>query len=178
MLPALAIVPFEFSYSLIIFYAGFSVIEILFLSKAAHAKTKNYIYAILELLCVGLIGGFVVADLGNNSPTEANNVGIFATLFLAVYIIIFAIEIILGIKNRIQGISSGVANENAELWDVEKSEKTTPVRDHDTIQDINNTHIEHEADFKIVPLDSAGDEKNIPNFLQKSYKKERKFRVQ
>lgn len=106
---------------------------------------------------MGLIGEFVISDLGNNSSGQANGVGIFATLFLAVYIIIFAIEVFFGIKNRIQGSSSGVANENDEPWGVENSEKTHPVRDHDTIQDINNTHIEHEADFKVFPLDSAGD---------------------
>lgn len=118
MLPALAIVPFKFSYSLIIFYVGFSLIEILFLTKAPYVKAKNYIYAILELACVGLIGGFVIGDLGNNSSSQANGVGIFATLFLAVYIIIFAVEVVLGIKNRIQGSSSGVANESDEPWDV------------------------------------------------------------
>jgi hypothetical protein len=41
-------------------------------------------------------------------------VGIFATLILVVYIIIFVIEVIVGIKNRVKG--SSVAN-NDEIWD-------------------------------------------------------------
>jgi hypothetical protein len=59
---------------------------------------------------VALIGGFVIGDQGNNSSGQANGVGIFATLLLAVYIIVFAVEVIFGIKNRITGSNGGVAN--------------------------------------------------------------------
>jgi hypothetical protein len=114
MLPALVVIPYKFSYSLLVFLIGFSLIEILFLKKATHAKTKNFIYSFLELVCISLIGGFIIADLRNNSAGQANGVGIFATLILVVYIIIFVIEVIFGIKNRVKG--SSVAN-NDEIWD-------------------------------------------------------------
>jgi hypothetical protein len=114
MLPALVVIPYKFSYSLLVFLIGFNLIEILFLKKATHAKTKNLIYSFLELVCISLIGGFIIADFGNNSAGQANGVGIFATLILVVYIIIFVIEVIVGIKNRVKG--SSVAN-NDEIWD-------------------------------------------------------------
>lgn len=47
MLPALVVIPYKFSYSLIVFMVGFSLIEIAFLSKAQNVKTKNYMYAVL-----------------------------------------------------------------------------------------------------------------------------------
>ena len=108
MLPALVVIPYKFTYSLLIFLIGFNLIEILFLAKATHSKTKNFIYLILELICICLIGGFVVADFGNNSAGQANGLSIFATLILVVYIIIFAVEVVVGIKNRVKGGS--VAN--------------------------------------------------------------------
>jgi hypothetical protein len=91
MLPVLVVIPYKFSYSLLIFLVGFSLIEILFLTKAAHSKAKNFIYGIFELACISLVGGFVIADLGNNSSGQASGLNIFATLLLAVYIIVFVV---------------------------------------------------------------------------------------
>jgi hypothetical protein len=64
----------------------------------------------LELGCISLLGGFAIADLGNNSSGQANGVGIFATLILVVYCIIFLVEIVFGIKKRVKGGS--VVNED------------------------------------------------------------------
>jgi hypothetical protein len=67
MLPVLVTIPYQFSYSLIVFMVGFNLVEMLFLTKAHNAKTKNYIYLLLELLCISLLGGFGIADLSNNN---------------------------------------------------------------------------------------------------------------
>lgn len=65
-----------------------------------------------------------------NNSGQANAVSIFATLILVVYLIVFAVEVVLGIKNRIRG--SSVVNEDKD-WDslAERSEKSSAVRDQE-----------------------------------------------
>ncbi len=67
ILPALVILPYQFSYSLIIFMVGFNLIELLFTTKIEKVKLKKYVYIVLELLCIFLIGGYAIADFSNNS---------------------------------------------------------------------------------------------------------------
>jgi hypothetical protein len=65
-----------------------------------------------------------------------------------------------------------VANDG-QIWDIpeEKTQKSSPIREHDTTQDINSIQIQHEGEFKVIPLNSASDEKNPPNLLEKNYKR-------
>lgn len=63
ILPVLVIVPFNYTYNLIIFLNGFAVIELLFLIKSS-AKTKHYVYSIIHLLSCVLVAIFIGLDLG------------------------------------------------------------------------------------------------------------------
>lgn len=102
ILPALVVLPYQFSYSLLVFLVGFSFIDLLMLTKATKVKTKNYIYLIAELACIGLLGGFAISDLANNNSTQASAVSIFSTLMLAAYTIIFIVEIVFGFRKTLK----------------------------------------------------------------------------
>ena len=147
MLPALVMIPYKFSYTLIIFLVGFNLIDFLLLGKSNNSKTKNYIYLLLELTCFGLLGGFVITDFGNNSSSQSTAISIFATIMLIIYIIIFVVEIALAVKRRFKGAK--VSNE-AE-WELkgELSEKHSSLRDQDTISDMHNNHRE---EIKVVAV--------------------------
>lgn len=62
ILPVLVMVPYKFTYNLIIFMIGFAIIELLFLIKA-QSKIKSYVYCILELCCYSTIGIFIILEL-------------------------------------------------------------------------------------------------------------------
>ena len=103
MLPALVMVPFKFSYTLLIFLVGFNLIDFLLLTKSNNSRTKNYIYLLLELTCFGMLGGFAITDLGNNSASQSTAIAIFATIMLVVYIVLFVVEVALAVKRKFKG---------------------------------------------------------------------------
>jgi uncharacterized protein YacL len=148
MLPALVVMPYQFSYSLIVFLVGFALIDLLFLTKASSTKVRNYAYSLVELVCIGLLGGFAIADLGNNSSSQASGISIFAAIILVVYLIIFIVEIALALRKKLKG--NKVLNE-AQEWDLkgEFSEKNSALRDQDTISDIHN---QNEGEAKVTPI--------------------------
>jgi hypothetical protein len=47
ILPATAILPYKFSYTLIIFLVGFNIIELIFHTKIQNLKAKHYVYLCL-----------------------------------------------------------------------------------------------------------------------------------
>lgn len=41
------------------------------------------------MLCIAMLGGFAIADLGNNSEGQASALAILATIALAIYYLAF-----------------------------------------------------------------------------------------
>lgn len=103
ILPALVMIPFKFSYTLLIFLTGFNLIDFLLLTKSNNSRTKNYIYLLLQLACFGMLGGFVITDLGNNSSSQSTAIAIFATIMLIVYVLLFVVEVALAVKRKFKG---------------------------------------------------------------------------
>lgn len=135
ILPATAILPYKFSYTLLVFLVGFNLIELIFLTKIQNLKPKHYIYVCLQLVCISLLGGFTIADLGSNNQTKSTAISIFTAISLLVYLLIFIVEIVMGIKSKFG--DSKVSNEE-DIWDVKKefSDHKSSLRDQDTISDI------------------------------------------
>jgi hypothetical protein len=67
ILPVLVVVPHNYTFFLTIFLIGFNLVDLLFLFKAKKARLKQVVYMGLELLCLTMTGGFLIADLGNNN---------------------------------------------------------------------------------------------------------------
>jgi hypothetical protein len=55
-----------------------------------------------------MVGGFILADLGNNDETKACIMGIIAALTLSLYFFAFLVEILLAIRRKLKGVK--VAN--------------------------------------------------------------------
>jgi hypothetical protein len=126
LLPALVVLPYQFSYSLIIFLVGFNLIELLFTTKIEKVKVKKYVYIVLELLCIFLVGGFAISDTSNNNESQAGSVAIFTSISLIVYCLVFVVEIGLAVKKKLKG--NKISNEE---WNIERqfSEKNSSLRD-------------------------------------------------
>lgn len=71
VLPALVVLPFNYTYLLIIFMIGFSAIDMLLFMKAKKARMKSVVYQGIELVYLAIIGVFLFADLSRNSAGQA-----------------------------------------------------------------------------------------------------------
>jgi hypothetical protein len=77
----LVVIPFMYTYSILIFSCGIIVVEILFTYKGT-APTKTYIRSIVHLMGTALVGVFVGVDYKINSQQSSNSASIVAMIVI------------------------------------------------------------------------------------------------
>lgn len=100
VLPAVAILPFKFTYNLIIFLLGFAIIELLLLTKS-RAKPRNYLYSVAEILSLLFLSGLFISDLAINSHQQSYAMGIVTTISFSLYYGGYFLELCLAVKSKV-----------------------------------------------------------------------------
>lgn len=102
LLPVLPILPAADTYHLIIFLNAFAAIEVVFYARS-NSKTKHYVYSMLHLLHCILTGVYIAVELSLNRSQSSYIAAVCATIALAVFLLAFAVETLLGVKDRCWG---------------------------------------------------------------------------